>query len=89
MTVKTVKMRARWDGAPPKVGEYLMSQVRPRFAYRICEVARVDRIVSWDPTLKTEFQHYTIAALRVPVTEVPKDARVHPWRWDKRDKQKP
>jgi hypothetical protein len=62
-----------------------MSQMRPRFAYYICEVTRVDRIVRWDPELKLEFKHFTIAAERRPLSAVPKDARVHPWRWDKRE----
>jgi hypothetical protein len=79
-----MKLRARWNGAPPRVGDYLMSQMRPRYAYRICEVSRVDHIVRWDPTLKTEFSHYEITAERKPLGSVPEDARVHPWRWDKR-----
>jgi hypothetical protein len=80
-----VKLRARWTGAPPRVGDYLMSSMRPRYAYRICEVTRVENIVRWDPVLKTEFSHYTIAAERGPLESVPKEARVHPWRWDKRE----
>jgi hypothetical protein len=81
-----MKLRARWTGSPlPSVGDYLMSAMRPRFAYRICEVARIDRIVCWDPVLKTEFQYYTIAAERKLLGDVPENARVHPWRWDKRE----
>jgi len=83
-----VKLRARWTGTPPNVGDYLMSTQRPRFAYRICEVSRHDRIVRWDSEIKTEFQHYSIAAERKPLDTVPKDAHVHPWRWDKRARQK-
>ena len=60
-----MKLRARWTGSPPpKVGDYLMSTQRPRFAYRICKVTHVDRLVGWDPVLKTEFQHYKITAER-------------------------
>lgn len=80
-----MKLRSRWAGAAPHVGDYLMSSSRPRFAYRICEATRVDRIVRWDPDLKLEFQHYAIAAEREPLDTVPKDARIHPWRWDKRE----
>lgn len=80
-----MKLRARWTGAPPHVGDYLRSPLRPRLAYRICEVTRVNRIVCWDPVLKTEFQHIEIAAERTPLNAVPKAARVHPWRWDKRE----
>jgi hypothetical protein len=80
-----VKLHARWTGAPPNVGDYLMSTTRPRFAYLICEISRVDRIVSWDPVLKTEFQYFKIATERKPLDAVPKDARVHSWHWDKRE----
>ena len=81
-----MKLRARWTGSPPpKVGDYLMSTQRPRFAYRICKVTHVDRLVGWDPVLKTEFQHYKITAERKALGTVPKEARVHPWRWDKRE----
>jgi hypothetical protein len=66
-----------------------MSSFRPRFAYRICEVSRVDRIVGWDPVLKTEFKRLEIAAERVALDSVPKTARVHPWCWDKREAKKP
>jgi hypothetical protein len=86
----TVKLRARWTGGvEPHVGDYLASTVRPRYAYYICEVTRVDKIVGWDPALKTEFQRLEIAAKRVPLDSVPEDARVHPWRWDKREARKP
>jgi hypothetical protein len=85
-----MKLRARWTGGfEPHVGDYLMSEIRPRFAYKICEVSRVDKIVSWDPVLKTEFQRLEIAAERVALDAVPKTARVHPWRWDKREARKP
>jgi hypothetical protein len=85
-----MKLRARWTGSPPpKVGDYLMSTMRPRFAYRICEVTHVDRLVRWDPALKTEFQHYKITAERKPLDTVPKEARIYPWRWDKRERAKP
>ena len=85
-----MKLRVCWTGGfEPSVGDYLMSTVRPRFAYRICEVSRVDKIVGWDPVLKTEFKRLEIAAERVALNSVPKDARVHPWRWDKREAKKP
>ncbi len=78
------KIRARWSGAPPKIGDYLMSQVRPRFAYRVCEVTRTDRIVQWDPEFKTELVRIDVVARRVDRSAVPADAKVHPWKWDRR-----
>jgi hypothetical protein len=84
--MRPVKLRARWNGLPPKIGDYLMSEIRPRFAYRVCEVSRTDRIVAWDPTLKTEFVRFSIVATRVARNAVPAGAKVHPWRWDRRGK---
>jgi hypothetical protein len=83
-----VKLRARWGGTPPKVDDYLMSPTRPRFAYRIRDVAHRDSLVRWDPELKQEVQQLTITAERSPISSVPKNARVHPWRWDKRESRR-
>lgn len=79
-----MKLRARWNGKPPLVGEYLMAPMKPRYAYRIVEVERTDRIVSWDPVLKTEFCHYSIVCIRIDKRDVPEGATVYPWSWDKR-----
>ena len=79
-----MKLRARWTGAPPRIGDYLMSPTRPRYAYRICALTS-NHLVSWDPALKQEVRRLTITADRLPPSSVPKDARVHPWRWDKRE----
>ena len=91
MSQKPVKLRARWDGVPPHIGDYLMSEIRPRFAYRVCEVKRTDRIVAWDPVMKTEFVKIDIVATRVDRSTVPEGVRIHPWRWDRRGggKKKP
>jgi hypothetical protein len=80
-----VKLRARWIGPPPRAGDFLMSTVRPRYAYRIKEVTNASSHVHWDQAAKAEARQLQIVADRVATTAVPKDARVHPWKWDKRE----
>ena len=79
-----MKLRARWHGPPPRVGDYLASPTRPRFAYRVCGVRHVDPLVRWDPARKAELHRLAIEADRVPIVELPTAARVHDWNWDKR-----
>jgi len=80
-----MKLRARWIGPPPRTGDYLMSQVRPRYAYRIEEVSQKTPHVRWDATAKAEVRQLQIVADRVAASAVPKTARIHPWKWDKRE----
>lgn len=70
-----MKLRAKWTGQPPCIGEYLMSQHRPRFAYRIAA------ITTGDSESKLEFE-----VDKVKLHSVPDDAVVHPWKWDPRTK---
>ena len=79
-----MKLRARWSGPPPRVGDWLVSPTRPRFAYHVLEVRRVDPDVRWDPAKKAELRRLAIEVDRVPIAELPTAARVHDWRWDKR-----
>ena len=79
-----MKLRARWSGPSPRVGDYLASPTRPRFAYRVREVRGVDSLVRWDPAQKKELRRLAIEVDRVPIAELPTAARVHDWRWDKR-----
>jgi hypothetical protein len=79
-----MKLRARWSGPPPRAGDYLASPTRPRFAYRVRAVNNVDSCVRWDPAQKAELRRLAIEVDRVPITQLPKASRVHPWRWDKR-----
>lgn len=84
-----MKLRARWPGVLPRVGDYLMSPTRPRGAYRISAIeVSADRAVRWDLALKQEVRQLTIVVDRVPTSAVPENARVHPWRWDKRDRRR-
>lgn len=80
-----MKLRARWSGAPPKAGDYLRSPTRPRFAYRVRSLSVVGNRVQWDIARKTEVRQLTIDADRVEISAVPQSARVHDWRWDRRD----
>lgn len=70
-----MKLRARWEGDLPRIGDYMMSQSRPRNAYRIVYVRErkpgtIDLVVD-----------------RVSATTVPEGATVHPWKWDARKKR--
>lgn len=82
-----MRLRARWLGFPPRTGDYLMSPTRPRYAYRVRAVACPDSRVGWDPSQKAEVRRLAIDVDRVAITAVPKAARVHSWRWDKRGKR--
>lgn len=79
-----MKLRARWNGPWPRVGDYLASPTRPRFAYRVREVRRVDPLVRWDSVRKAELRRLTFEVDRVSIADVPTAARVHDWNWDKR-----
>ena len=80
-----MKLRVRWVGPPPRIGDYLMSEVRPRFAYRVEQVAAASSNVLWDPGAKAEVRRFAINVDRVAKATVPRDARIHPWKWDRRE----
>jgi len=81
-----MRLRARWTGPLPRVGDYLMSQVRPRHAYQIEVIGVPDRAVRWDPVAKAEVRRVAFDVRRVEVARVPRSAIVHPWRWDRRER---
>jgi hypothetical protein len=80
-----MKLRALWVGPPPRTGDFIMSQMRPRYAYRVEEVINASSRVSWDPAAKAEVRRLQIVADRVARDAVPPHARVHPWKWDRRE----
>ncbi len=84
-----MRLRARWIGLLPRASDYLMSSVRPRFAYRVREVVRADPRVRWDPARRAEYQDIVIVVDRVPRDAVPRSARVHAWHWDRREPKSP
>lgn len=77
-------LRARWVGPPPRIGDYLMSASRPRYAYLVEQVIDASSHVHWDPTAKAEVRRLQIVVDRVAKDRVPPHARIHPWKWDKR-----
>lgn len=80
-----MKLHARWNGPPPRAGEFLMSTVRPRYAYRIVEVINTSSQVGWDPATKAETRRLQIVAERVAKDDVPPHARIYSWKWDRRE----
>ena len=62
----------------------LMSARRPRYAYRVKKVTNTSSKVHWDPVVKMEARQLQIVVGRVARDEVPRNARIHAWRWDKR-----
>jgi hypothetical protein len=80
-----MKLRARWLGPPPRVGDYLMVQTRPRFAYRIERVTSAFPNVGWDATAKAEAHLLQFVVDRVAASALPDRAKVHPWTWDRRE----
>jgi hypothetical protein len=82
--VRLTKLRARWIGHPPRAGDYLMSALRPRYAYRVERVTNSSSEVNWDPVAKTEVRRLLIEAARVAPAGIPKHARIHSWKWDTR-----
>lgn len=83
-----MKLRARWTGPLPRSGDYLASPTRPRFAYRVRGVTRIEPLVRWDGSAKAEVRRLAIEVDRVPLASVEPSARIHPWRWDKRAPRK-
>jgi hypothetical protein len=83
-----VKLRARWIGPRPRAGDYLMSEVRPRFAYRITQVTSMSPYVTWDQGAKAEVHQLQFVVDRIARAAVPKHATIHPWKWDKREARK-
>jgi hypothetical protein len=70
-----VKLRAHWAGDPPKVGDYVMSTMRPKYAYLVTAVGELSG------------SDLELIVDRVSPFEVPDDAVVHSWKWDSRDKK--
>jgi len=73
-----VHMNLRWDGQHPVVGEFLASQLKPRYAYRIDDIyVRRTRVRDSDGILE-------ITATKIPIGKLPPGAVVHPLKWDSR-----
>ena len=83
-----MNLRVCWIGLLPRSGDYLMSEVRPRFAYRVERVTNASSVVNWDPTAKAETRQLQVVVDRVAATAVPLHARIHPWKWDRRESRR-
>lgn len=85
-----MKLRAHWAGELPKVGDYFMSTMRPKYAYRIVAIGSHAAIADCDRIrlhLDRESYWLEVEAERVSPYDVPDDAVVHAWKWDARDKK--
>jgi hypothetical protein len=78
-----MKLRARWTGQLPTAGDYLMSQQRPRFAYKIISLHAHEPL--FNPHL-TDRHKIELIVEKVTLHAVPEDAVIHPWKWDPRTK---
>ena len=79
-----MKLRARWIGELPAAGEYLMSQHRPKFAYKITSIHSHEELHE-HPRLNT-LHKIELIVEKVTLHAVPEAAVVHPWKWDPRTK---
>ena len=82
-----MKVRAVWTGELPRNGDFLMSLVRPRFAYRITAIDK-DNLVEWDIAAKASRYKLALTVEKVKLGDVPETATVHPWKWDTRGPKK-
>lgn len=74
-TTTTVTLRATWSGPPPTPGEFVMSQVRARFAYRIEDVRPAGSTLE-------------LVCTRLSPRDVPVGSTVHDWKWNPRSKKR-
>lgn len=78
LVAKRPKLRMRWFGRPPKVGEYLRSEgPRARTAYRIVAV-------NWKWFEREQLWVGPVTVEREPIANIPDGWRVHRFRWDSR-----
>lgn len=82
-----MKVDATWTGALPRIGDYLLSSHRPRFAYRVVAFEK-DNHVEWDGEVKSSRYKLAITVDKVGLRDVPDDATVHPWKWSPRGPKK-
>jgi hypothetical protein len=75
-----VKLRARWSSAePPEAGQFFAS-ARGRWIYRIVDVKRID------PRKNVRRYGYILTCERWLPEDVPDEAQIRPWAWDRREK---
>lgn len=79
-----MKIRAKWTGDLPNVGDHLMSSHRPRFAYRILKIDGAKSGSIGDAPA----EDLKITVDRVKLRDVPDNATIHAWRWASRDSKR-
>lgn len=88
-----MKLRARWEGALPEVGDALRGAgPRVRSAYAITHVHIVQRmsvrVLDDDGVCFSRVDSRVVFEVeRVPAADVPPGVKVHAWTWDKRDRR--
>lgn len=82
IVAKRPKLRMRWYGRTPKVGEYLRSiGSRARTAYRIVAA-------KWKWSEREQLWVGPVTVERSPIAAIPKGARVHRFVWNSRSSRK-
>lgn len=77
---KSIFLRARWIGDAPEPGHYVKTPTG-RVAYLIDEVRRIPGMPAFGS------RRLRLRCWRVPPSEVPPDAVIHPWRWTARTRR--
>lgn len=79
MIGKPCTLTARWPGTPPGPGQFLKSPgPRARYAYEITAVKRID------PKKNKGRYNLRLVCVRWQPSEVPPEATIHEWHWDRR-----
>lgn len=96
-----MKLRARWEGPLPEVGDVLKGVgPRVRAAYVITGIRIVERVLmryeelEVDDGRTVEVESYASQVTRavfeverVPIADIPPNVAIHAWRWDRRDRK--
>lgn len=81
LPLPAVTLRCTWAGlGAPRVGYFMMSDLRPRYAYQVTGVARAKR----HPRAGTDCRTYRLTCARWRAGDVPAGSTVLRWHWDKR-----
>jgi len=81
VTYGTTRIRARYPQGPPNVGDFVASR-RPRFAYRVVAVERID------PSRSAGRYNVILTCERWSPEDVPHGATVHTFVWDVRKRRR-
>ena len=84
----TMELRARWIGPLPKVGDYLMSQYRPRCAYQVARDPASNNVIPENRDVEDMVRlDIVVERVEIPLpAPLPDGVTVYPWKWDGRGK---